>query len=123
MSIQKRKTVSRTETRMNKVKAAILAKIADDIMKRVPLKRTDITFDENDEMILYSVDYVGLVAHEGDELLDCILCQRVLYADRDKVSRYAATKEPVELREAERNTIFANLVAAGIAKKRCKNEA
>lgn len=118
MSVQKRKTVSRTEARMNKVKAAILAKIAEDIMKRVPLKRTDITFDDDGEMILYSVDFVGLVAHEGDELLDCILCQRVLYADRDKVSRYAATREPVELTEAVRNTVFANLVAAGFVRKK-----
>lgn len=109
------KSAPSAEMRIKKAKAAILAKIAEDIKASAPLKKTGTVVDEGGELILYSVDFRGLITEGGGGLLPHIFCQCVSGTDREKALLYAAhkAKDVAVLGEDEKKLIYQNILRAG----------
>ena len=105
---------------MENIKTRILAGIAHDICRSAPLKQTGTIVDENGELILYSVDFRGLLAENSGGLTACIFCQRVVDADKPKVMLYAKhkAKQAIVLSEDEKQLIYENINRAGFIGKR-----
>lgn len=105
---------------IDEVKAKILIGIAYDIWRSSPLKQTGTVFDKNGELILYSVDFRGLLAENSGSLTACIFCQRVTDADKPKVMLYAKHKaeQAVVLSEDEKQLIYENICRAGFIRQR-----